>query len=71
MLIQPENDYDLSPSRTLAEVLQKASKPFEVKIYPPFGTSAVEGHAFAYRGASLWAGDVFRFLERHCGRHPQ
>ena len=45
----------------------KLGKVFEMKIYPPFGKSAAEGHSFAYLGSSIWADDAFRFLERHCG----
>jgi carboxymethylenebutenolidase len=65
---QAENDYDLSPSRTLAAAMKDSGKVFEMKIYPPFGKSAAEGHSFGYFGSSIWAVDVFRFLERHCGR---
>ncbi|MCX6622075.1 MAG: prolyl oligopeptidase family serine peptidase [Acidobacteria bacterium] len=64
--IQPENDFDLSPTRTLSAEMKHAGKPYQVKIYPPFGGSAQEGHSFAYRGASVWADDVFRFLDQHC-----
>jgi dipeptidyl aminopeptidase/acylaminoacyl peptidase len=63
---QAENDYDLSPSRTLSEVMKDAGKIYELKIYPPFGTSAQEGHSFAYLGSSVWGGDVLRFLTEHC-----
>jgi hypothetical protein len=51
--------------------MKDAGKPFEVKIYPAFGKSAEEGHSFAYRGASIWADDVFRFLDRHCRNGAQ
>jgi carboxymethylenebutenolidase len=69
--IQPENDFDLSPTRTLSAVMNDAGKPFRVKIYPAFGKSAQEGHTFAYRGVSLWADDVLRFLDQHCAKRPQ
>ena len=64
---QAENDYDLSPSRTLSAAMKESGKTFEMKIYPRFGKSADEGHSFAYLGSSIWSHDVFRFLERHCG----
>ncbi|PYU91112.1 MAG: hypothetical protein DMG08_16130 [Acidobacteria bacterium] len=64
---QAQNDYDLSPSRTLSAAMADSGKVFEMKIYPPFGKSAAEGHSFAYLGSSIWADDAFRFLERHCG----
>jgi dienelactone hydrolase len=63
---QAENDFDLSPTRTLSAAMKDAGKPFEAKIYPPFGSSHRDGHSFAYRGSSIWFDDVFRFLELHC-----
>ena len=65
---QAENDYDLSPSRTLSAAMKDAGKEVEIKIYPPFGRSAQEGHSFGYFGSSVWADDVFRFLEKHCSK---
>jgi len=46
--------------------MKDAGKEFEVKIYPTFGTSSQDGHTFGYFGSSVWAGDVFRFLNQHC-----
>jgi carboxymethylenebutenolidase len=63
---QAENDYDLSPSRVLSTAMKDAGKEFELKIYPPFGNSVRDGHTFGYFGSSVWAADVFRFLEKHC-----
>jgi carboxymethylenebutenolidase len=63
---QAENDYDLAPSKTLAAAMKKAGKPFEIKIYPPFGRSDAEGHTFTYFGSAVWAEDAFRFLDRYC-----
>jgi carboxymethylenebutenolidase len=63
---QAENDYDLSPSKILSAAMQDAGKPYELKIYPPFGNSQSDGHAFGYFGSSVWADDVFTFLEAHC-----
>jgi carboxymethylenebutenolidase len=63
---QAQNDYDLSPSRVLSATMKEAGKPYEMKIYPPFGDSAQAGHSFAYLGSSIWATDVFRFVDQHC-----
>jgi predicted GH43/DUF377 family glycosyl hydrolase/dienelactone hydrolase len=63
---QAENDYDLSPSRVLSSAMKDAGKEFEIKIYPPFGESVQDGHTFGYFGGSVWANDVFRFLNMHC-----
>ena len=66
LFFQAENDYDLSPSRTLSAAIKESGKPFELRIYPPFGKSAAEGHSFGYFGSKVWGGDVFRFLNRYC-----
>jgi len=63
---QAENDYDLSPSRILSAVMKDAGKQFELKIYPPYGNSVQDGHTFGYFGRSIWANDVFGFLNEHC-----
>jgi carboxymethylenebutenolidase len=63
---QAANDYDLSPSKTLSEAMKEAGKTFEVKIYPAYGKSVQEGHAFGYFGSSVWANAVFQFLDQHC-----
>jgi len=66
--VQAENDFDLSPTRVLSAAMKDAGKPFETKIYPAFGSSSRDGHAFAYRGSAIWFEDVFRFVERSCVR---
>lgn len=65
---QPENDYDLAPSRVLSAAMKSSGKTFEMKIYPAFGKSNQEGHSFSYLGSSVWADDVFGFLEQNCGK---
>lgn len=63
---QAENDFDLFPSRVLSAAMKHAGKEFEIKIYPPYGTSHMDGQTFGYFGSSVWAADVFRFLNQHC-----
>jgi dienelactone hydrolase len=63
---QAANDYDLSPSKTLSEAMKEAGRTYAVKIYPAYGKSVQEGHTFGYFGSTVWANDVFQFLERHC-----
>jgi carboxymethylenebutenolidase len=63
---QAENDFDLTPTRALSAAMKDAGKEAEAKIYPPFGSSARDGHSFAYRGSATWFEDVLRFLDRHC-----
>jgi carboxymethylenebutenolidase len=68
LFLQAENDYSVEPSRALLAELRRAGKAGEMKLYPPFGASAEDGHTFAWRGSSIWADDVFRFLATHCGK---
>lgn len=63
---QAANDYDLSPSETLSAAMKDAGKPYKLKIYPDYGNSHDDGHVLGYFGASVWADDVFRFLEQFC-----
>jgi len=63
---QAENDYDLAPTRLLSAAMTDAGKPFEAKIYPPFGKSHQDGHTLGYFGSAVWENDVFQFLDRHC-----
>jgi hypothetical protein len=65
---QAENDWDLSPSRILSAAMKDAGKVSEVKMYPPFGDSQADGHTFGYFGSSVWADDVFHFLQEHCSK---
>lgn len=66
LFFQAENDFNLAPSRVLAETMEKHGKPHQVKIYPPFGSSDSDGHAFAYRGSDVWFPEVFQFIQAHC-----
>ncbi len=63
---QAENDADLAPTRALAAAMKEAGKRFEVTIYPPWGASPKDGHAFAWRGSEIWFADALRFLEASC-----
>lgn len=60
--IQAENDQDLSPSRVLAAEMQQLGKPHKIKIFPPFGKTAEDGHSFGYYGGEIWGPEVFAFL---------
>jgi dienelactone hydrolase len=63
---QAANDYDLSPTRMLSAAMKKAGKAFDMKIYPPYGTSPGDGHSFGSFGGAVWGDEVFAFLDRHC-----
>lgn len=63
LLIQAENDYDLSPSHALAKELEQLGKPHKVSIYPPYGSTTQDGHGgFCTRGGDVWGAEVFSFL---------
>jgi carboxymethylenebutenolidase len=61
-LLQAANDHSLLATYTLAAELFGAGKPHEVRIYPPVGTTALEGHGLFGRAPELWQDDVARFL---------
>ena len=63
MFIQAENDYDLGPSRTLANELEQLGKPHKLLIFPPYGHTHQEGHSFCGGpGGEIWGPAVFSFL---------
>jgi hypothetical protein len=63
---QAENDFTLAPSKELYREMSQAGKPASMKIYPPFGKSRFDGHSLTWLGESIWFGDVFAFIEKHC-----
>lgn len=50
---QAENDYDLTPSHVLYSEMTAAGKAAQIKIYPPFGTTAFDGHSFTWLELAL------------------
>lgn len=60
--IQAENDQDTGPSRELSAEMSRLGKPNRMRIFPPFGKTAEDGHSFGYLGSSLWGPDVIAFL---------
>jgi carboxymethylenebutenolidase len=66
LFLQAENDYSLSPSRSLYAAMNASHESAEIRIYPPYGSSPQQGHSFAYRGVNIWFDDVLGFLEANC-----
>lgn len=64
LLIQAENDYDLTPTKTMAAELEKANKPHKLLIFPAFGTTHADGHSFSVKGKQIWGNEVFSFLAK-------
>ena len=66
--IHSANDYSLAAGKALDGRLEQLGKPHRLKIYPPVGHTAEEGHGFLYLGVSSWEPDVFAFLDEHMRR---
>lgn len=64
---QAANDYDLSPSRVLPAAMDSAGRDHRVRVYPAFGTTVPDGHAFGYYGGEIYGPDVFGFLAQRLG----
>jgi len=65
MSIYAANDYSLSSGKALDRRLEELGKPHVLRIYPPIGRSADDGHDFLHLGISAWEPDVFAFLDQH------
>ena len=61
--VQAENDFSIKPSVELSAYMKEKGKKAAVKIYPPHGTTAADGHALI-EDYSIWGPDVFPVLER-------
>jgi carboxymethylenebutenolidase len=68
MLIQAANDYSTAPSQELADGLRRLHKLYVLKIYPPVGRTADDGHNLLYLAIPQWERDVFGFLDEHVKR---
>jgi dienelactone hydrolase len=70
LFIHAENDYSVAPGKSLAAEMERAGKPCRLKIYPPVGRTAHEGHNLVYRSVATWERDVFDFLDPLMHRRP-
>ena len=68
MLLHAENDYSTAPGKAMANELARLGKPHVLKIYPPVGRTADDGHNFVYTAVPDWEGDVFAFLDQYARR---
>jgi acetyl esterase/lipase len=66
--IHAANDYTVAPGKALDARLQQLGKPHRLKIYPPIGRTADDGHAFPFLGVNIWEPDVFAFLDEYMRR---
>ena len=61
----------LNPDTTgkaMADELARLGKPHVLKIYPPVGRTADDGHNFVYTAVAEWETDVFGFLDQYVQR---
>ena len=63
--IYAENDYSVAPGKVIAAEMKRQSKVYRLKLFPPCGNTAEEGHDFIYLGITSWLDDVFFFLDKH------
>jgi carboxymethylenebutenolidase len=63
--IHAANDYSVAPGKALDARLAELGRPHRLKIYPPVGRTAEEGHSFLSLRVSSWEPDVFAFLSEH------
>jgi dienelactone hydrolase len=63
-LIQAQNDYTLAPSELLGKHVVAKGRPSLCKVYPPFGTTDLQGNLFGRDGKQVWGDDVCMFLKQ-------
>ncbi|MGH8103974.1 MAG: alpha/beta hydrolase family protein [bacterium] len=66
-LIQARNDYSTGPSEVLGPAHLKHTPTNQAKLYPPFGSTHMDGHRrFATKpdGIAIWGEDVLSFIRR-------
>jgi carboxymethylenebutenolidase len=64
--LQAMNDYNLAPSLTLSGEMARMGRPYQVKIYPPYGTTVEDGHGgFCTNAPDVWGTDVLAFLRTY------
>ena len=64
--LQAMNDYNTAPSRFLSDEMARIGKPYQVKIYPPYGTTVDDAHGgFCTNAPEVWGTDVLAFLRTY------
>jgi dienelactone hydrolase len=66
--IHAANDYSARPGQALDARLQELGKAHRLKIYPPVGRTAEDGHDILHLAVSQWEPDVFSFLDESMRR---
>ena len=63
--IHAANDYSVEPAKVLGAEMARLHKAYRVKIYPPTGQTADEGHDFIHLEVATWEPDVFAYLDKY------
>ena len=63
MIVHARNDYSVVPGQAIAAERRRLGKPHQLKMYPPFGANASDGHNIVFLSVPTWEQDVFRFLD--------
>jgi len=64
--LQAMNDYNTAPSLVLSAEMERVGKPYQLKIYPPYGTTVDDGHGgFCTNAADVWGAEVLAFLRTY------
>ena len=63
-LIQPENDFNIAPTKEISAILRDRRHPHESRIFSPWGVDGPEAHRFCAAGQQIWGPFVKQFLER-------
>lgn len=66
--IHAANDYSTASGKALDARLQELGKAHRVKIYPPIGRTADDGHIFLFLGVNRWEPELFAFLDEYMRR---
>jgi dienelactone hydrolase len=64
LFVYAANDFSVTPGKVLDAEMTRRSKVHQLKLFPPFGKTAEEGHWFVYLAVESWEHDVFGFLDR-------
>jgi pimeloyl-ACP methyl ester carboxylesterase len=67
MFIHAANDFSTASGEALSARMTELRKPNLLKLYPPFGDTAEQGHDLIHLGVWTWESDVFRFLDKTTG----
>jgi hypothetical protein len=62
LFVYAANDFSVAPGKVLDAEMARLSKVHRLELFPPFGTTADDGHAFVYLGVASWEREVFAFL---------